>query len=148
FHTELAGASFDAYQMQFDFHLAGAVEPERMRAAGQALLDRHPTLRAAFTTDSAGDRVQIIQNSVTLPWHEEDLSGFAAKERAERLKQFLAAEHGTRFDVARAPLARMSLVKMADDAWELVFTAHHALFDGWSIPLLMQDLMRLYGTAG
>ncbi|MEU2565153.1 amino acid adenylation domain-containing protein, partial [Streptomyces longispororuber] len=148
FHTELAGASFDAYQMQFDFHLAGAVEPERMRAAGQALLDRHPTLRAAFTTDSAGDRVQIIQNSVTLPWHEEDLSTFAAEERAERLKQFLAAEHGTRFDVARAPLARMSLVKMADDAWELVFTAHHALFDGWSIPLLMQDLMRLYGTAG
>ncbi|MEV0442213.1 amino acid adenylation domain-containing protein [Streptomyces spectabilis] len=148
FHTELAGASFDTYQMQFDFHLSGAVEPERMRAAGQALLDRFPNLRAAFTTDSAGDRVQIIQSHVELPWHEEDLSAFEGEERSERLKQFLAAEHGTRFAVATAPLLRMSLVKLSADAWELVFTAHHALFDGWSIPLLMQDLMRLYGSAG
>ncbi|MCI3933797.1 non-ribosomal peptide synthetase [Streptomyces sp. AN091965] len=148
FHTELAGASFDAYQMQFDFHLAGAVEPQRMRAAGQALLDRYPNLRAAFTTDSAGDRVQIIQSHVELPWHEEDLSSFTGAEREEQLKRFLAAEHGTRFEAATAPLVRMSLIKLDDDAWELVFTAHHALFDGWSIPLLMQDLMRLYGSAG
>ncbi|MCI3927853.1 non-ribosomal peptide synthetase [Streptomyces sp. AN091965] len=148
FHTELAGASFDTYQMQFDFHLAGAVEPQRMRAAGQALLDRYPNLRAAFTTDSAGDRVQIIQSHVELPWHEEDLSSFDGEERTERLGQFLAAEHKTRFEAATAPLLRMSLVKLSAEAWELVFTAHHALFDGWSIPLLMQDLMRLYGSAG
>ncbi|WP_282792431.1 non-ribosomal peptide synthetase, partial [Streptomyces sp. CC224B] len=148
FHTELAGASFDAYQMQFDFHLAGAVEPERMRAAGQALLDRYPNLRAAFTTDSAGDRVQIIQNGIELPWQEQDLTSLGEGEREERLKQILAEEHRRHFDLSDAPLLRLSLIKLETDRWELVFTAHHALFDGWSIPLLMQDLMRLYGTAG
>ncbi|MFI6084255.1 amino acid adenylation domain-containing protein, partial [Streptomyces sp. NPDC051217] len=148
FHTELAGASFDAYQMQFVFHLAGEVEPQRLRSAGQALLDRYPNLRAAFATDSAGDRVQIIQNGVQLPWHERDLSSYSAAEREERLKRLLAAEHSTRFDPPKAPLVRLSLVKLAHDAWELVFTAHHALFDGWSIPVIMQDLMRLYGSAG
>ncbi|MFD7057658.1 condensation domain-containing protein, partial [Streptomyces mirabilis] len=148
FHTELAGAAFDAYQMQFVFHLAGEVEPQRLRAAGQALLDRYPNLRAAFVTDSAGDRVQIIQSSIELPWHEEDLSALSAKEREERLKRYLAAEHSTRFDPAAAPLVRLSLIKLAADRWELVFTAHHVLFDGWSVPLLMQDLLRLYGSAG
>ncbi|WP_190140763.1 condensation domain-containing protein, partial [Streptomyces longispororuber] len=148
FHTELAGASFDAYQMQFDFHLAGAVEPERMRAAGQALLDRYPNLRAAFTTDSAGDRVQVIQSGIELPWRERDLTSLGEGEREERLKQLLAEEHRTHFDLSDAPLLRLTLIKLATDRWELVFTAHHALFDGWSIPLLIQDLMRLYGTAG
>ncbi|UFQ18667.1 MULTISPECIES: non-ribosomal peptide synthetase [Streptomyces] len=148
FHTELAGAAFDAYQMQFVFHLAGAVEPRRLRAAGQALLDRHPNLRAAFVTDSAGDRVQIIQSDVELPWREQDLSALPAEEKGERLRRFLAAEHRTRLDPVKAPLLRLSLIKLTDDRWELVFTAHHALFDGWSVPLLMQDLLRLYGTAG
>ncbi|MFI6579569.1 amino acid adenylation domain-containing protein [Embleya sp. NPDC050493] len=148
FHAELAGADFDSYRMQFVFHLAGEVEPQRLRAAGQALLDRYPNLRVAFVDDSSGDRVQIVRSGVELPWREADLTTIAEGEREERLKRFLAEEHGTHFDPARAPLLRLSLIRMAADTWELVFTAHHVLFDGWSIPLLMQDLLRLYGSAG
>ncbi|MFE2979167.1 amino acid adenylation domain-containing protein [Streptomyces sp. NPDC059258] len=148
FHTELVGADFDAYQMQLVFHLAGEVSPQRLRAAGQALLDRYPNLRAAFVADSAGDRVQIIQNHVELPWREADFSELPATGAEERLKRFLTEEHRTRFDPVRAPLLRMALVKLAADRWELVLTAHHVLFDGWSVPLLMQDLMRLYGSGG
>ncbi|MER5556994.1 amino acid adenylation domain-containing protein [Streptomyces sp. NPDC002506] len=148
FHTELAGADFDAYQMQLVFHLAGEVEPQRMRAAGQALLDRYPNLRAAFVADGAGDRVQIIQDGVELPWNERDFSDLPAAEREARLKRFLKQEHSACFDPALAPLLRISLVKLTADRWELVLTAHHVLFDGWSVPLVMQDLLRLYGSAG
>ncbi len=147
FHTELAGAAFDAYQMQIVFHLDGAVEPHRMRAAGQALLDRHPNLRAAFVLDDAGDRVQIIQDGVELPWREPDLRSLAQDERADRRNRCLA-EDRARFDLATAPLLRMSLINLAAGEWDLVLTAHHVLFDGWSVPLLMQDLLRLYGSAG
>ncbi|MCR8577388.1 non-ribosomal peptide synthetase [Streptomyces sp. Isolate_219] len=148
FHTELAGATFDAYQMQIVFHLSGDVEPQRMRAAGQTLLDRYPNLRAAFVTDDDGDRVQIIQDGVELPWHEDDVAALVEDERERRRKRLLEAEHRTRFDPATAPLLRMSLIKLAAGRWDLVLTAHHALFDGWSVPLLMRDLLRLYGSAG
>ncbi|MFH8791145.1 amino acid adenylation domain-containing protein [Streptomyces sp. NPDC017941] len=148
FHAELAGATFDAYQMQFVFHLTGAVEPPRMRAAGQALLDRYPNLRAAFVTDDAGDRVQIVQSAVELPWHEHDLSALADSARQEQLAQLLDTEHHTHFDLADAPLVRLTLINLGEDKWDLVFTAHHVLFDGWSVPLLIQDLLRLYGSAG
>ncbi|MGW2725762.1 condensation domain-containing protein, partial [Streptomyces sp. NPDC001492] len=47
FHTMLNNDGFDAYQMQLAFHIEGPVEAERMRAAGQALLDRYPNLRTA-----------------------------------------------------------------------------------------------------
>ncbi|MFH9070596.1 non-ribosomal peptide synthetase [Streptomyces alboflavus] len=148
FHAELAGATFDAYQMQLVLHLAGEVEPRRLRAAAQAVLDRHPNLRAGFVTDSAGERVQIIRDGVELPWHEEDFSALAEEERAGRLERFLDADHATHFDLAAAPLLRMSLIRLAADTWDLVLTTHHVLFDGWSVPLLMQDLLRLYGSAG
>ncbi|MFI7394891.1 amino acid adenylation domain-containing protein [Streptomyces tendae] len=148
FHAELAGTALDVYQMQFAFHLAGEVEPHRMRAAGQALLDRHPNLRTAFVTDRAGDRIQIVQDGIELPWQELDLSALPQPQREERRRRFLTAEHSTRFDPARAPLMRFSLVKLAADRWLLVLTAHHVLFDGWSVPLLMLDLLRLYRSNG
>ncbi|WP_371524556.1 amino acid adenylation domain-containing protein [Streptomyces sp. NBC_01283] len=148
FHAELAGAAVDVYQMQFTFHLTGEVEPHRMRAAGQALLDRYPNLRTAFVTDSAGDRVQIVRNGIELPWQELDLASLPQPQQEEQRRRFLAAEHSTHFDPARAPLVRFSLVKLAADRWDLVLTAHHVLFDGWSVPLLMLDLLRLYRSNG
>nr|APD71797.1 non-ribosomal peptide synthetase 8 [Streptomyces sp.] len=148
FHAQLAGSTFDAYQMQLVFHLSGEVEPARMRAAGQALLDRYANLRAAFVFDAAGDRVQVVRDHVELPWQYLDLSGFGEEGREEALRRFLTEDHNSHFDLSRAPLVRMSLVMLAPDRWELVFTAHHVLFDGWSIPVLMQDLLRLYGSEG
>ncbi|MGA4844667.1 condensation domain-containing protein, partial [Streptomyces sp. G45] len=146
FHAALDGATYDTYQMQFVFHLAGAVEPRRLRAAGQALLDRHANLRAAFATDHRGDRVQIIQDHVELPWYEDDLSALTGQERAERRTRFLDADHRTSFDPARGPLLRLSLLRQTADTWDLVLTVHHVLFDGWSVPLLVQDLLRLYAS--
>ncbi|OPC77158.1 hypothetical protein B4N89_42115 [Embleya scabrispora] len=149
FHTMLTGsASVDAYHMQLIFHLSGEVEPERMRAAGQALLDRHPNLGAAYPANRSGEWRQVVPRKVELPWCHLDLSTLEAPHRDEELKRFLAADHAAYFDPAVPPLLRLSLVKVAADRWELVLTAHHILFDGWSVPLLMKELPLLYAAAG
>ncbi|MGW2817874.1 amino acid adenylation domain-containing protein [Streptomyces sp. NPDC001415] len=148
FHALLAGTAFDAYHVQMVYHLSGDVDPARMRAAGQALIDRHPTLRTAFVSDTSGDRVQLVLDDVTLPWQQTDLSGLEASEREREFKRLLADDQDAHFDPAAPPLLRMSLVTLAPGRSELVFTAHHVLFDGWSLPLLTEDLLRLYGTGG
>ncbi|MEV7941741.1 amino acid adenylation domain-containing protein, partial [Kitasatospora sp. NPDC088264] len=148
FHAMLADTSFDAYQMQLSFHLSGPVDPDRMRAAGQELLDRHPNLRSAFVTGAAGDRIQVVPRNVALPWREHDFSDLAEPDREAAVARLLAQDHDNHFDLATAPLLRMQLVKLAADRWELVLTAHHVLFDGWSVPLLMQELLRNYRADG
>ncbi|MFD9960609.1 amino acid adenylation domain-containing protein [Amycolatopsis sp. NPDC058986] len=148
FHAQLAGPGFDAYQMQLVLHLAGPVQPGRMRRAGQALLDRYPNLRVAFALDAGGDRVQVVQDRVELPWRHIDLGTVSAQERQARLDRLLEEDHERHFDLAEAPLLRLSLVTLGDGRSDLVLTAHHVLLDGWSIPLLMQDLLRLYASDG
>nr|PPQ60234.1 hypothetical protein C5F59_28820 [Streptomyces sp. QL37] len=146
FHALLADTAVDAYNMQLAFRLTGPVDAFRLRAAGQALLDRHANLRAGFTGDSSGGHVQIVTDGVELPWHEVDLRDQDDTEAAyERL---LAQDLHTNFDPARPPLLRMTLVRTGAEQFELVFTAHHLLFDGWSLPVLVQDLLRLYATDG
>ncbi|MFI6985632.1 amino acid adenylation domain-containing protein [Embleya sp. NPDC050154] len=149
FHSMLAGSSFDAYHVQMAFHLAGAVDPERMRRAGQALLERHANLRAAFVNRSDGDFVQVVPAAgVTLPWQHLDLTGRGEAERTEALEQFLVRDRAAHFDVENPPLTRLALVVLGPDRAELVLTTHHALYDGWSTPLLMRELLLFYAADG
>jgi amino acid adenylation domain-containing protein/non-ribosomal peptide synthase protein (TIGR01720 family) len=149
FHTRLAGTSFDPYHMQLVFHLSGEVDPERMRRAGQALLERHPNLRAAFVDRADGEVVQVVpEPGATVPWQHLDLRAAGEAERTEAFERFLAEDRAAHFDPAAPPLMRLALVVLEPGRAELVMTLHHVLTDGWSIPLLMRDLLLLYASHG
>ncbi|AOR31554.1 non-ribosomal peptide synthetase [Streptomyces fodineus] len=148
FHTMLAGASYDPYHVQLVFRLSREADPGRMRRAGQALLERHASLRAAFVGRAGGDVVQVVPEKVTLPWQYLDLTGVAQEERTETFERFLARDRAAHFDAASPPLFRLALAVLEPDRPELVMTAHHMLFDGWSTPLLMRDLLLLYAFDG
>ncbi|MFI7344367.1 amino acid adenylation domain-containing protein [Streptomyces sp. NPDC050085] len=148
FHAMLAGAEFDVYHMQLVFHMTGEVDPERMHRAGQALLGRYTNLRAAFVNSADGDVVSVVPESVELPWQHQDLTSLAEDERVETFERFLVEDRATHFDVGTPPLIRLALVVLEQDRAELVLTAHHVLFDGWSTPLLMRDLLLLYAADG
>ena len=145
-HTMLAEDAEDAdtYQVQLVLDLGRPADPDRMRAAGQALLDRHSALRAAFVPDAQGDYVQLVVDGVTVPWSRTEVSSAAA------LEEYLAADRERPFDLAAPPLLRIGLIRVAGDDGDedgrdvLVLTAHHALFDGWSEPVMMRDLIQLY----
>ncbi|WP_329113002.1 non-ribosomal peptide synthetase [Streptomyces sp. NBC_01465] len=148
FQAKLAGAEFDPYHIQLVFHLSGRVDPERMHRAGQALLDRYPALRAAFVDRADGDLVQVVPESVTLPWQYLDLTATDEPERTETFERFLEHDQTDYFAADNPPLIRLALAVLDPDRPELVLTAHHALYDGWSTPLLMQDLLLLYASDG
>ncbi|MEU0786337.1 amino acid adenylation domain-containing protein [Streptomyces sp. NPDC006173] len=149
FHTLLAATStFDAYRMQLVFHLSGDVDPQRMRRAAQALLDRHTGLRAAFVERADGEPLQVIPTTVPLPWQHLDLTARPLTERTAAFEDFLGQDRAAPFDITTPPLLRITLVDLEPGRAELVLTAHHALFDGWSTPLLLQDLLLLYASDG
>ncbi len=148
FQAALAEGSFDVYHMQFVLHLSGHVDPARMRAAGQALLERYPNLRAGFATGASGDPVQVVAEHVALPWRHIDLTGRDEAEQDAALDAFLAEDREGQLDPGRPPLLRLGLITCGPRRAKLVITAHHAVFDGWSSPLVITDLIRLYSGTG
>ncbi|WP_063803464.1 non-ribosomal peptide synthetase [Streptomyces silvensis] len=146
YHTMLAHTASEAYQTQFVFRLEGPVDAPRLRAAGQALLDRHPNLRAAFLPSAGGEPVQIVVDGVALPWRHVDLTG--GPGAGARLEAVLAEERETRFRPESPPLLRLTLVTLGPGHAELALTAHHVLLDGWSVPLIASELMDLYAADG
>ncbi|WP_169332725.1 non-ribosomal peptide synthetase [Nocardia araoensis] len=154
FHAQLAQSSVDVYITQARVDLSGALDVERLRAAAQAVLDRYPNLRAAFVTDTEGRSVQVVMDRIEVPWREVDLTHLPESERAAQLHRLVVLERETHFDMSAPPLMRFTLYRTgtgdasAERQWRLVITSHHILLDGWSMPLLLRDVLVLYATRG
>ncbi|MFR9752328.1 amino acid adenylation domain-containing protein, partial [Nocardia sp. 004] len=147
FHALLAESSFDAYTTQFVLELGGVVDTDRMRTAAQAVLDRYDNLRVAFAADSEGNPVQIVLDALEVPWRLIDLRELGPDAIAE-LERLAAADLAENFDMRTAPLLRFALIRSAATRYHLVVTSHHILIDGWSMPLLLKDLLTLYVLGG
>ncbi|MGW5746880.1 amino acid adenylation domain-containing protein, partial [Amycolatopsis sp. NPDC003861] len=144
FHSEFDPDGVDVYTVQATADLAGPLDVEALREACAALLRRYATLRAYFRHRRGGDAVQLIAAEVGLPWTEIDLTTLPEAEREERLARLAAEDRERRFDLARPPLVRFTLIKVAAGRYRFLWTAHHIATDGWSVPILIRELATLY----
>ncbi|MFC6011007.1 amino acid adenylation domain-containing protein [Nocardia lasii] len=143
FHALYDSDTADGYTVQSLLTLAGTVDAPRLRAAAQALVDRHENLRVAFVETDDGPR-QLVLADAELTWREIDLTDAPEGELARTIE----LDALTRFDLTRPPLLRFTLIKTDHDTYRLVMTNHHLVLDGWSTPLLVRELLALYVTAG
>ncbi|MEU9331659.1 amino acid adenylation domain-containing protein [Streptomyces sp. NPDC048290] len=144
------GPGPDLYTLQRTDALHGPVDAGRLRAAWRTLLARHPALRASFHRRASGATVQLIPREVALRWREVDLSadGTTEEEALAEVRRLAAEERAERFDLTKAPLLRLLLVRHAPDRHWTVLTSHHILLDGWSMPVLLTELAALYAADG
>ncbi|MFB9903359.1 non-ribosomal peptide synthetase [Allokutzneria oryzae] len=141
FHALYDDEAVDVYNTQLVLHLRGRLDAGLLRASAEAVLLRHANLRAGFRLRKNGQPMQVIPRGVAPAWAE------LAMDEAE-FERFLVTDRTTRFDLAHPPLLRFSLVRMGDDDHRLVITNHHILLDGWSAPLLVQELFAIYERGG
>ncbi|MTE11445.1 non-ribosomal peptide synthetase [Nocardia aurantiaca] len=148
FHAQLAESSVDAYMVQFALDLAGEIDVPRVREAARAMLERHVNLRVVFAEDSAGNPLQVVLDEVELPWQYLDLSDRVPAEALAETDRLMAFDVARHFDMSAGPLLRMTLYRTGSDRFRLCVTSHHILIDGWSMPLLIQDMLLLYAAGG
>ncbi|MFI1914790.1 amino acid adenylation domain-containing protein [Nocardia sp. NPDC020380] len=131
----------DVYTVQFVLTLAGSVDTARLRRSAEAVVARHDNLRVAFTTDELGQPVQLVVDPVSVPWteHPETLTHDAAAGIAER-------DRLAPFDLSTPPLLRFTLVPVENGQWTFIATLHHILIDGWSLPILLRELLANYAA--
>jgi amino acid adenylation domain-containing protein len=121
--------------------LRGALNVELLEAALQALIDRHEALRCSFTTD--GQRFTVVSSHRGHLTHR-DLAALPEPERGRALAELVREEMETPFVLEHAPLLRATLVRLAPNLHQLIFSAHHVVCDGWSSGVLMHELAAFY----
>ena len=148
FHALYDAAGPDVYTVQLELELEGALDAARLAASLQAVVGRHASLRSGFRHEQLGRPVQVVLPRVEVPWRLIDLSECTAAEQQERLQQILEADRLQRFDLTVPPLMRFALIKLAAERHRLLISNHHLLMDGWSAPILVRELLEVYGRGG
>jgi amino acid adenylation domain-containing protein/non-ribosomal peptide synthase protein (TIGR01720 family) len=143
FHT-LAASTSGVYVVQRAWSMEGPLDAEALARAFQAVVDRHAILRTAFVWDRHGRPMQVVREKAALPFETIDLRGVPAQDRTARAQTFAEADRARGFELTRAPLMRVALIRLGEAAHRLVWTTHHLLLDGWSTPLVTAEVFRLY----
>lgn len=143
FHSLYAPNS-GVYIEQLVCTLRADVDVSAFSRAWEHVVHRHAPLRTAFAWKSQDQPLQAVHRTVELPLVQEDWRAMALDAQERRLERWLADERARGFDVAKAPLMRLALLRFADDAWRFVWTHHHLLLDGWSLPLVLQEVFAAY----
>ncbi|WP_315729489.1 MULTISPECIES: non-ribosomal peptide synthetase, partial [unclassified Bradyrhizobium] len=135
-----------AYVTTLSCRLLGDLDIEAFRAAWELSIGRHAVLRSVFVGQDLAVPLQAVLRDTALPFTFHDWEGLSAAEQTARLAELEHAECARGFDFVRAPLMRLCLVRLAGRDHRFVWCCHHILFDGWSIPILLNEVFAVYGA--
>jgi amino acid adenylation domain-containing protein len=133
-----------AFNESFRLDFESPLNEAALDAAWQSLLHRHDALR--MSPVPAGDRMRIERDR-RIAIERIDLSRNAPDGQRQALDVLIAGEGTQPFDLARGPLLRARLVKLALNRHVLLVTAHHLICDGWSVNVLVEELGAMYSTS-
>ncbi len=134
------------YNISGAHHLYGKLNVEAFRKAFDALFVRHEILRSVIVNIEGMPKQRILDveksdfKMVYLDYRNEDTS-------AEKAQVIIREESNHVFDLEKPPLLRGILVHVSEEHFIFILTLHHIIADGWSMKVLIKDLLQHYSTS-
>ncbi len=143
FHASFAqDPGDDVYAVQLGITVTGALDSQRLHEAVHTVVNRHPNLAARFCPQF-GEPVQVIPADPVMAWRYIQL-GPEDLDPEQRVEELCAAERAAVSDLANRPAFRAALIRTADNRYRFVLTNHHIVMDGWSLPILLREILANY----
>ncbi|TGE21481.1 amino acid adenylation domain-containing protein [Hymenobacter aquaticus] len=133
-----------AYHMPAAFRVQGTLDVQLLEQAFQQVIARHESLRTTFT-EHQGTPVQLIHEASAIDFAIQKLA-VDANGAASQLEDVLQEQWNQPFNLEKGPLLRSVLIDLAGQEQILSFCMHHIISDGWSIGVLVKEVMQAYAA--
>ena len=134
------------FHIQDCFHIVDSTfSYSALERAFQAVMDRHPALRTVLDLKE-GRSTQWVRTNLHCPITREDISHLEASAQDEQISACVLHDMETPFDPSQPhiPLFRVHVIQRSASEFNLVFSCHHAIMDGWGHRILLNDLISAY----
>jgi len=145
FHT-LYAPEREYYIEQVSFALHVELDVNAFERAWQQVVNRHQALRASFLWEELREPVQVIHRQVTIELEKRDWRSVPASDQESLLESLLQSDRRQGFQLSQAPLMRLTLVRMTENHCQIIWSHHHLLLDGWSVPILLNEVVAYYSA--
>ena len=131
-----------AYNVPAVYVFDGPVDVEALNHSFSRLVERHEILRTVFISSDGMEARQVVLDTAEL---NVSVDFQIMDEDAEALLQDLLWRDSVRpFDLARGPLLRAGLYKVAESRYIFSLVMHHIISDGWSLNIMVRELLNNY----
>ena len=121
--------------------------PQVLERSLNEVVRRHEILRTTFHV-LGGEPVQAVARESRIRLPVIDLSTFPEHLREKEASRLATEEARLPFDLARGPLLRTKLLRLAKDRWIFLVTMHHIIADGWSLVVFWRELGAIWRAYG
>ena len=140
YHSLKQGDEDDAYIVQLMIEYKSVINEKLMKQSWKCAQQRFPALRLRF--DWQEEIIQIIDKDQELDWRSIDLTQIDDIE--SKIKDIEDNDRKERFNLDIGNLNRIQFIKLKEDYFELIITSHHIILDGWSGPIILDYVHRVY----
>ncbi|WP_414584620.1 amino acid adenylation domain-containing protein [Scytonema sp. PCC 10023] len=124
--------------------LRGNLNVSAFEQAWQQVVARHSVLRTAFVWEHLSEPLQVVYRQVKITVETHDWRELSVERQQQQLEVFLHSQRQQGFQLFQVPLMRLNLIQLDKDCYQFVWSVHHILLDGWSLPLVFKDLLDFY----
>jgi amino acid adenylation domain-containing protein len=143
FHT-LADPEAGHYVEQFVCRLRGELDTAALEESWHRLIARHPALRSSIHWSDFDECYQVVHRETDHPLDYQDWRGLAESAQDGRLTDYLKLDRQLGFELSRPPLSRIAVFRLRDNLYQLVWSIHHAVIDGWCLSVLLHEMLNIY----
>ncbi|MEO1373454.1 MAG: amino acid adenylation domain-containing protein, partial [Cyanobacteria bacterium J06635_10] len=143
FHSEYAHETA-VYHDVFSYYLKAPLNIQVLHSAIQEIVTRHPVLRTSIAMTKFSQPLQLVHSQVNIELPFEDLTNLPLDEQESNITTWIEQEKHRSFAWDREPLIRFCVHQRSCDTFNLSFSFHHAILDGWSLATLITELVQHY----
>ncbi|MEE4186423.1 MAG: amino acid adenylation domain-containing protein [Gammaproteobacteria bacterium] len=150
FQSQLSAATeerfSDVYLTQVIWTLAGELDTAAFATAWQQVTARHASLRTGFALTGNAGPLAIVRGGVRPALSMADWRSLDSGAQEVALETLLEDDRRRSFAFTEAPLMRLYLGRCDDDRYRFVWSHHHIIMDGWSIPVVLAEVFTVYAA--
>jgi len=143
FHCLYAENELELYLFQQTFTFRN-LDTDIFEKAWQFLVDRHTILRTGFYWEEIENPLQVVYKQVKVPINHYDWRNLDRIEQENKLESFIKSDRESYFDFSQPCLMRLSLIRLTDDYYKVIWTYHFIIIDGWAGSILMSEFPQIY----
>ncbi|TBU87892.1 non-ribosomal peptide synthase/polyketide synthase [Phytopseudomonas dryadis] len=132
-----------AYNIPTALRLQGPLDVIALERSIQALIDRHEALRTVFTQETE-QPLQVVLPAGPFALEIHQPSPELESDADESIRAFVQTQSQRAFDLQHGPLLRAALLQVSRNDHVLVLTLHHIVSDGWSLQVMIEELVQFY----
>jgi len=133
-----------AYNMPGVYVLEGELDQRSMERSFNVLIARHEILRTVFKEDEQASIRQFIYTPEEMIFRIAYNDARNAQGQDEMIKRLILEQIQQPFDLSAGPLLRAALLQVSDTKWIFIYVMHHIISDGWSMGILIRELLSAY----